>query len=66
MAVSKAKRTLGLVGDGLVSGAVNVVVLATAELVADRLSSVLGVIGLRLAGDLVGAAGDALLGPFEG
>lgn len=57
---------LGLVHEALLGAAVDGLVLAAAELVADGLSVGLAGIGLRATSDLVGAAGDALLGLVEG
>lgn len=59
--VTHSKSVLGLVDDATTGGAVNVVVLAAAQLVHGRLGVGLGGVGLELAGNLVAGTGQGLL-----
>jgi hypothetical protein len=59
--MSQTERVLGLVNDAASAGSVNGVVLRATELVHGGLGVGLGVVGLGLAGDLVGSAGQRLL-----
>jgi hypothetical protein len=55
--VTKTKRILRLINNRSTSASVHVVVLGAAELVHGGLGVGLGVVGLRLAGNLVTSAG---------
>lgn len=59
--VTHSKCVLGLVDDATTGGAVNVVVLAAADLVHGGLGVGLGGVGLELAGNLVAGASERLL-----
>ena len=62
----EAKSVLGLVHEALLAAAVDRLVLAAAKLVGGLLGVRLARVGLGAAGDLVGAAGERLLGLVEG
>lgn len=61
----ETESVLGLVRETLLASAVNSLVLAAAELVADGLGVSLAGVGLSATSDLVGATGDALLRTVE-
>lgn len=62
----ESESVLGLVEEALLAAAVDCLVLAAAELVVGLLSVRLARVGLSATGDLVGAAGERLLGLVEG
>jgi hypothetical protein len=64
--VSHAQGILGLVHDALAGAAMNFVVLAAADLVAERLSSGLVGVGHDATADLVAGVGEGLLHFFGG
>ena len=59
--VAQAQSILGLVNDATARGAMCIVVLGAAQLVHSRLRVRLGRVGLHVAGDLIGGAGNRLL-----
>jgi hypothetical protein len=62
----KAESVLGLVHEALLGATVDSLVLGAAELVMDLLGVGLARVGLGTASDLVGSAGEGLLGLVEG
>ena len=59
--VPQTERVLGLVHDAASAGSVNGVVLRATELIHCGLGVGLGVVGMGLAGDIVGSAGQRFL-----